>query len=57
MKEACISISIIVAVVLAIIFTAAPAIKEFKTKCTEAQGIVVKAPGGRICIKAERIPL
>ena len=57
MKEAYISISIIVAVILATIFIAAPILEEYETKCTEAQGIVVKAPEGRICIKAERIKL
>ena len=57
MKEAYISISIIVAVILATIFIAVPNLEEYETKCTEAQGIVVKTPGGRTCIKAERIKL
>ena len=57
MKEIYISVSIIVAVILATIFVVMPDLEEYETKCTEAQGIVVKTPGGRTCIKAERIKL
>ena len=57
MKEIYISVSIIVAVILATIFVVMPDLEEYETKCAEAQGVVVKALGGRICIKAERIKL